>query len=297
MHKYAVLLFAGAIAGSVTLGARSGMAADPPYPIHAVLSLTGGAAFLGTQEQQTLLVLERVVNAHGGVRGRPIKFVTHDDGSSPQEALQLTSSLLNAGTPVVIGPSQNATCSAVAPLVASKGPVVYCLSPSIRPTPEGYVYSASVSTRDYMKAIFRYFRLKGAHKVALITSTDSTGQDGVRTVEDTAALPENKSMTLVDRETFAPTDISVSAQMSRIRSFEPDVLIAWTTGSPFQTVTRSFFDAGLTIPFVGGTGNMTFAQMKQLAAFLPKELYFSGRDISRTNAFDPGRCVKRNGRF
>jgi branched-chain amino acid transport system substrate-binding protein len=279
-----VLLLSSTISASSSVA----IAAPAPYEINAVLSLTGGAAFLGNQEQRSLSLLESIVNRNGGIRGRRIKFVVQDDGSSPQQALQLVSGLLTKAAPIVIGPSQNATCSAVVPVVSAKGPVVYCLSPSIRPTADGYVFSTSVSTRDFMRAIFRYLRAGGVRKIALISSTDSTGQDGARTVDETAALAENKTISVVAKESFAPNDITVAAQMSRIRSSGAEALIAWTTGSPFQTVTRSFIEAGLEVPFIGGSGNMTYAQMQQLASFLPKKLLFAGPRYLAYDRVRPG---------
>ena len=54
-----------------------------------ILPLTGGGAFLGKAEQQALQQYEKVVNAGGGIHGKPLKFVFNDDQSSPQVAVQL----------------------------------------------------------------------------------------------------------------------------------------------------------------------------------------------------------------
>ena len=68
-------------------------------------------------------------------------------------------------------------------------------------------------------------------------------------------------------------DLSVSAQMARIKATNPQALVAWATGTPFGTLLRGANDAGLDVPIVTTPGNMTYAQMKAYAAFLPKELY------------------------
>ena len=67
----------------LTLGLGAARAADP-YKIHAVLPLTGGAAFLGKGEQQALQLFEKLINQEGGIAGQPLEFVYHDDQTSPQ---------------------------------------------------------------------------------------------------------------------------------------------------------------------------------------------------------------------
>jgi branched-chain amino acid transport system substrate-binding protein len=164
-------------------------------------------------------------------------------------------------------------CSAVAPLVAT-GPVMYCLSPGIHPAKGSYVFTSSVSTHDLENALIRYFRLKGWTKIALITSTDASGQDAERGIDEVMKLPENKGMVMVERVHFNPTDVSVSAQIERVKAAGPQAFIAWSTGAPIATIFKGIIQAGLNVPVATTDGNMTYAQMKQYAAFMPKELYF-----------------------
>ena len=77
-------------------------AADP-YNIDVVLPLTGGAAFLGKAEQAALQQAEKQLEKSEGIGGRPIKFVFHDDQSSPQTAVQLATQIVNAKPAVVMG--------------------------------------------------------------------------------------------------------------------------------------------------------------------------------------------------
>src|ERR1039458_10352248 len=44
-----------------------------PYKINVILPLTGGAAFLGKGEQQTLQLLQSTVNKEGGISGQPLE--------------------------------------------------------------------------------------------------------------------------------------------------------------------------------------------------------------------------------
>jgi branched-chain amino acid transport system substrate-binding protein len=262
----AALLLAG-----LATAPRPAAAADP-YEIHAILSLTGGASFLGKAEQQSIQLIEKWANANGGIRGRPLRFVFHDDQSSPQVAVQLASQVVALKPAVQIGPNLVAMCNAAGALMKD-GPVMYCLSPGIHPPAGSYVFTSSVSTVDLSKALIRYFRLRGWTNIAVMTSTDASGQDAERGIKGNLALPENKDVKVVAQEHFAPTDVSVAAQIEKIKAAKPQAMIAWSTGSPAGTIFKAIAQAGLDIPVGTTDGNMTHAQMTQYAAFLPKQLY------------------------
>jgi branched-chain amino acid transport system substrate-binding protein len=259
-------------AGTAGVPAR---AADP-YTIPIVLSLTGGAGFLGTKEAASLRLLETMVNAQGGVRGRQVKFDIADDESNPQVTVQLVSGLIAKNVPFIFGPTITAMCQAVAPLVDKAGPVTFCLSPTIFPRANGYMFMGVPSIDDVQPVVFRYLVARKLLKVAMITSTDASGADFEKRVDGTLGAPEFKDVKVVAREHFAPGDLTVAAQMARIKADAPDVLLTFTVGTPFGTLLKGVHDAGLDIPVYGSGGNFTYAQMQQYASFLPKELILNG---------------------
>jgi branched-chain amino acid transport system substrate-binding protein len=232
--------------------------AAEPYNIQTLLPLTGGAAFLGQGEQVTLGIVEKVVNASGGIHGRPVHFVIHDDQTSPQLGVQLANEILEQKPVVMMGSSLVATCRAIEPLM-SNGPVEYCFSLGVHPEAGSYVFTASVSTLDLATSLIGYYRLKGWTKIGLIFSTDATGQDAENGIKSILALPENKDMTVVDTAHFNTTDLSVAAQMAKIKTLGAQAMIAWTTGAPIATIFRGIQEVGLDIPVGTTDGNMTYA--------------------------------------
>ena len=88
-----------------------------PVEIHAFLSITGFNAFIGSAYAQTLKIVEKHVNATGGIRGRPVRFVEHDDQSNPQIDIQLLAPLLAAHVPVIIHSGPVVSCNALRPLI------------------------------------------------------------------------------------------------------------------------------------------------------------------------------------
>ena len=250
--------------------------AAEPFVVNVILPLTGPAAFIGLEERQALDLLADRTNRGGGIRGRTIQFSIADDQSNPQIAVQLLSGLIAKKVALVIGSSLTGPCGAMMPLV-SDGPVMYCLSPGLHPPANSYAFSGSVSTKDELDALARYSRGRHWKKIALITSTDATGQDAERSASDAFSGPENKGVEIVAREHFNTSDISTSAQMTRLKATNPDLIVAWTTGTPFGTILRSVADVGVTTPIVTTDGNETYVQMNQYKSFMPANLYFPAK--------------------
>jgi branched-chain amino acid transport system substrate-binding protein len=244
--------------------------AEDAYEIHVVLPMTGGGSFVGKGQQESLGALEASVNKGGGIQGRPLHFNFHDDQTSAQVAVQLVNGIRASNPAVILGSSLVAMCNAMAPILKN-GPVLYCLSPGFHPVAGGYAFSASSSSYDQIAALVRYYRLKGWTKLAALSGTDATGQDADHAIEQILAKPENAEVKLVEHQHFNPTDVSVAAQMERIKGSGAQALIAWSTGAPVATVLKGAIQSGLEIPIAPSSGNQTFAQMAQYADFLPPQ--------------------------
>ena len=204
-----------ALSAATLLAGSVARAADPPVTIPIILPLTGGGAFIGQTHQKTMQVLEEIVNKDGGIKGRPLKFNFLDDQTSPQVSKQLASQVQNQSA-IVMGSSLSAMCQAIAP-VFEAGPVDWCLSPAIFPPKGSYVFSTSVSTKDLLVATVRFFREKGWKKFAVMASQDASGQDGVNDVAEALKLPENSGMQQVAVERYAASDVTATAQLTRIK--------------------------------------------------------------------------------
>ncbi|MGE5537695.1 MAG: ABC transporter substrate-binding protein [Gemmatimonas sp.] len=259
------------------LGCWSGARAQTPVSIPAILPLSGAGAFLGKEEQEAMRLGEALINADGGINGRPVKFDYYDDQSKPQVAVQLLQQILATKPPVILGAATVANCSAMMPLMTG-GPVMYCLSPTIKPEAGSYVFTSNVSTDDADRAIIRYFRMRGMTRIGLVTATDAMGQMAEKSIEEALRLPENADVRIVGKVNFEPSDINITAQLIALKAAKPDALLAWNTGAPIGTVMRGLLDTGFDVPVATNYGNMTYAQMKAYEAFLPKELYFSSAE-------------------
>ncbi len=267
-------LVAVAAAAMLANSAGAAIAADP-LDIPAILPVTGPAAFLGKEFSDTLKLIEDHTNATGGIGGRPVHFDIQDDQSSPQVAVQLTTAALTKNPALIINGGPLAMCAASVPLTKS-GPVMWCLSPSLRPDAGGYAYAVMASSRDCLIAGMNYFKSKGYKRIGVLNGTDATGADADQILGDLIKLPEYAGMSYVQYEHYNLTDLSVAAQLSRIKAAGAQGLIAYTTGAPIATVLHGVADAGLDMPVFTSNGNMSVAQLDGYKTFAPKELVFAG---------------------
>jgi len=251
-------------------------AAAEPYEVNVSLGLTGQGALLGSQIRVSLHLIEELTNKHGGIKGRPLKFVISDDQTNPQIAVQLFNGYIANKAPIVLGPALTAPCLAIIPLVIANGPFTWCMTPTAEPPQNSYVFTVSASLFDDLDVIVRYFRLKGYNKIGIITGNDATGQNVERIVAASLQEPANRNMHVVASERFALTDINVAAQMSRLKAAAPDAIIAWSTGSGWGTLLHGINDAGITTPIAASPGNMLYSAMAQFNDLLPEKLVFPG---------------------
>lgn len=249
----------------------SAVAAVNAVKIPVIMPLTGNAAFVGEEQQEMLNLVAKSTNDSGGIRGRPLKFVYYDDQTNPQVSVQLTDEVLAKHPSVILGSSITAMCSAMAPLM-KHGPVMYCLSPGIKPKPGGYVFSTYIQTGQLEAALVRYFRLMGWTRIAMLSSTDATGQDADEGMAQALKLPANASVKIVAHPHFNTSDISVTAQVERVKRSGAQAFIAWSTGGQIANIFKAIVETGLKIPVATTPGNQQFQQLAQYKAFLPKEL-------------------------
>jgi branched-chain amino acid transport system substrate-binding protein len=176
---------------------------------------------------------------------------------------------------------------AVAPLVRANGPVQYCFAPTIHPPPGSYTFSGGSSSYDQALESLTFIQAKGWKRVALIATTDATGQD--IDAQFTAAFNSGRfpQLTLVDKEHFASGDVSVAAQLAKIGALKPDIILMATVGTSTGTALRGLQDSGLDdIPVMSNLGNVIHVQLDQYLNILPREIYFTAprfiaRDVSR----------------
>ena len=229
LHGLRIILFS-----VLAIGAPWPSVAQQPIQIGASISITGRDAVQGSYVREGYRLCQKYMNEKGGVLGRPIQFVIHDDGSDGKSAIRLYEKLITEDkVDAVMGPYGSPITDAVADVtekhrklmvaptagttsIWEKGRryLVMVLSP-LEASTEGTIDLAArngLKTIGLIGALARPAIIKGALEVA-----------------------KKKGLEVVVHETFPPgtTDSPPSSTRSRLPSPMP-----WWRALPRPTPSR-----------------------------------------------------------
>ena len=103
-------------------------AGKEPYVIGAMFAVTGDASALGVPEKNSATMLEKKLNAEGGIDGHPVKIVIEDTKGEPTEAVNAIKRLVEKDKVLaVVGPTRTGETMAVVDYAEGAGvPLVSC---------------------------------------------------------------------------------------------------------------------------------------------------------------------------
>ena len=220
------------------------MAAEP-YKIGAVFSITGGASFLGEPEKKTAEMIRDEINKQGGVNGHPIELIILDDETDPTKSNLAVKKLVKE-VPVVIGPSTSGTSLAVVGVAEeAQVPLISCAASYKIVTPiesRKWVFKVAGSDSHVVAKMFDHMKSKGIQKIAIMTVSDGFGASGR---EELLRLAPENGLTVVADERYGPQDTDLSAQLTKIRTAQPQAIVNWSTGPTQILAVKNWRDLGM----------------------------------------------------
>jgi branched-chain amino acid transport system substrate-binding protein len=232
----------------------SGTAANAPYRIGAIVSLTGSYAGLGVPEKNTLEMETAAINDAGGINGRRIELIVEDDATDNGKATAAASKLIDQENVIaLIGPTGTGETMAIRGDLdrASLPEISMAGGNAVTQTFDKNVFQAPWPNRLVVPFVLKYIQGKGVKKVALLTDSSGYGKDGLAII-----VPElaKLGMTAVANETFNPGDTDMTAQLTKIKASNPDAILLWSAGSEAATIMKNRQQLGITTPVYGGSG-------------------------------------------
>src|SRR6266851_5687993 len=105
-----------AVAVGLFAASASNAQSQAPIKVGAVLSLSGPAAVFGLPERDAIEAVVEEINRTGGVNGRKIELVLHDDKTDPSEAVRGVTQVTRDGVVAIVGPSTGSGILAAGPV-------------------------------------------------------------------------------------------------------------------------------------------------------------------------------------
>lgn len=258
----------------LTLALPLGAAAQE-YRIGFVAAITGPASSLGVPERDVAVMIQKELDAKGGIAGPdgkkwPVKIVIHDDESKADTTVRVVKKLIAEDrVHVVIASSQSPTSLAVVPVVTEAKVSLISMASShaiVTPVKERFwVFKTPQSNIHVAVHQVRYLRAKRLTKVASLYVNDAFGEDSRRGL---AALVKDAGIEIVYEDKFEHADKDMTPQLTRVKASGAQALIVHAIPPSASIITKQFRDLGLTIPLIHnhGVGNRPFIELSGGAA-------------------------------
>jgi branched-chain amino acid transport system substrate-binding protein len=228
----------------------------PPLRIGATMSETGPLATQGGAAANGYRLCVRDLNAAGGLLGRPVELVLHDDRSDPRLAAELYERLIvEEGVDAILGPYGSTHTEAVAPVTERHR--------TVHISPLAATSSIWEQGRRYL------FMVLPPAELFLAGLIDMAAERGLRTVavlQEDALFPRaagsgaaerarERGLDVVVHETYDRGTSDFGPALGRIESGGADVLaMAASTLGDFVTVVRQMRELGVDVAMFGTSG-------------------------------------------
>jgi branched-chain amino acid transport system substrate-binding protein len=273
-----VLIVAACGGGTTTTTAANGTATTAggtaptgdPIVIGAIVSATGPGAALGEQERNVLQMEQDLINAKGGILGRPLKIVVEDDKSDPKEAVTAANKLLSQDKAIaLIAATTSSSTLAVKEIAAQKGVPQMAMAAANDITdkaPADWIWRTPQKDALAVQRALDYIskNLK-AKKIAVLHDENAFGSSGNAEI---AKQAPGMGLEVVAAESYKTNDTDMTAQLTKIKGANPEVLVVWGTNPGPALAAKNMKQLGMTIPYVGshGIANKTFITLAGDAA-------------------------------
>jgi branched-chain amino acid transport system substrate-binding protein len=232
-----------------------------PVKIGALIATTGPGAATGVPERNGLLLAQKVLNAAGGIQGRPIQLVLEDDASSPDVAVAKANSLIHTSkVKLIIGSNMigntiaaggvtdrlgvpHISLTGISPAAEANRKCVFHLLPSMDMNARGLMAYA----KDGLKA----------KRIAVLHDT-GYGQVVMRSLQN---LVGEYGLEFVGIEKFEIGATDVTTQASKLKASNPDALFVVSISPvPFRSVKQ----IRLNVPIVAALATATYETTKAM---------------------------------
>lgn len=258
-----------------------------PIKIGAVLCVTGWAGGAGTPDKEAIEIVVERINSRGGILGRPVEVYFEDDQSNPTNAAIATTKLIrDRKVCAIVGSSLTNMCMSMIPIFEREQVVNVSLGAGHEITDpiKKWVFRGALTDIRVSPILLKVAAEQlGARKIALLHSTDASGEMGARGVKENV---ERFGLEIVITEKFDPKDTNMIPQLTKIKASQPDAIILFASAAPAAVVAKNYKQLGMEITVVGSHGIPT----KEFVELAPSYIY-NGRWIVFANKGNMARSL------
>ena len=235
----------------------------------AIVPSSGHFAEWGRTNTVTLRMLEKKVNESGGINGAKLKLVIYDDSARPAQSTNSLRKLASDDKVLAVaGPLTSSAAEVVFPVANQIGIVATSQAsskPGVAKANRPWAFRNTIDEGILAKTTVPYYKKAFDIKnVAVIYDARDATAATVGTRIMPAVLKENGIAILNENDllSFNTGDLDVSAQVTKLKSLNPDGVVVSADYSQAVTVIREMKRQGLMKPVVGATQLISSAILK-----------------------------------
>ncbi|WP_151448426.1 ABC transporter substrate-binding protein [Lacisediminimonas profundi] len=224
-------------AALICLGAGAALPALADINVGITVSATGPAASLGIPERNTVALLPTTI------AGEKINYIVLDDATNPTEANKNARKFATENkADIFFGSSAVPTALAVAEVAAETKTVQIALAPvEITDAKKAWVFSAPQHNALMAHALAEHMKANGVKSLGFIGYADGYGEGWLREMTKAA---EAAGIRMSGVERYNRTDTSVTGQVVKLASANPDAVLIAGSGTPAALPQTALVDRG-----------------------------------------------------
>ncbi|HIZ19226.1 MAG TPA: ABC transporter substrate-binding protein [Firmicutes bacterium] len=223
--------------------------------IGGLAPLTGDLSQYGVAVNNAVLMAVEDINENGGVLGKQIEYLPEDEKGDITEALNAYNKLVSEGVVAIVGDVTSAPSKAVAKQANDDGmPIITASGTDAEITQTGkYAYRACFIDPYQGKLMATYASKElEAKTVAILYDSGDSYSTGIADAFEATA--KELGMTVTNKEGYAHSSTDFNAQLTKIKSSNPDVLMLPVYYNDVVLILKQAQQQGLTCQFLGADG-------------------------------------------
>ena len=230
-----------------------------PLRIGATISETGSLADLGIQVRRGLVMWQAGVNERGGLLGRAVELVLHDDGSDANRAAAHYRQMRESGIEFFVSPYSSEMTLAVRDVVGRDDIAMVSIAsaPQIWQSKDSRIFGAYTPANQNMDPFLHMVEKRGLSNVALVYQDSEFPRavaEGVRTKASELAL------NIVLDKSYPEDTKNWGPLTEAIRRSEPDAIIVGSYLQDAIEFTKTAKANGLSAKLIAFSGGPALRQ-------------------------------------
>ncbi len=231
------------------------------YKIGFIASITGKASFLGEPERDVAVMIQKQLDAQGGIKGpdgvmHPVQILINDSQGSGDVTIPLVKKLIDDEQVVaLLGDSTSGVSMAMVPVAQEAQVVMFSLASSsaiVEPVAERkWIFKSAQNNRHTAPTQVKYAKTKGLTKIANFYVNDAYGEDGAKAIREVAKA---EGLEIVLEDTFGAADTDMTAQLTKLKASNAQALLVTAIPPAAAVLTKQFREMGLSIPLIHNHG-------------------------------------------